>query len=231
MYFHKTFLYYRTFLFSLLLMVGMMPASFAAEPPNLDVVKKELIRYHDSGEYYRDIASVQQQAIVYLLQRIDENNALPTARQKKLAIVLDIDETSLSNYRDMLAMNFGGTWAQKTAAQAQALDPAIPPTLALYKLASSKGVAVFFVTGRSQTQNTPTIKNLQAAGYNNWAGLIMRPNDYQATSVIPYKSGARQKIKDAGYDIVLDIGDQESDLKGGYADETFKVPNPYYFIP
>jgi len=31
--------------------------------------------------------------------------------------------------------------------------------------------------------------------------------------------------------IVLNIGDQQSDLVGGHADKAFKLPNPYYLIP
>jgi hypothetical protein len=45
-----------------------------------------------------------------------------------------------------------------------------------------------------------------------------------------FKSGARAKIEQQGYDIAIDIGDQESDLDGGHADHDFKLPNPYYFI-
>ena len=33
-----------------------------------------------------------------------------------------------------------------------------------------------------------------------------------------------------GYLIILNVGDQESDLTGGFADRTFKLPNPFYFI-
>ena len=34
-----------------------------------------------------------------------------------------------------------------------------------------------------------------------------------------------------GFRIVANFGDQFSDLKGGYADKTFKLPNPTYFLP
>jgi hypothetical protein len=36
---------------------------------------------------------------------------------------------------------------------------------------------------------------------------------------------------DEGYTILLSMGDQRSDLEGGYAERTFKLPNPYYWIP
>jgi len=33
---------------------------------------------------------------------------------------------------------------------------------------------------------------------------------------------------DQGYAIVVNIGDQMSDLDGGFAERTFKLPNPFY---
>jgi predicted secreted acid phosphatase len=48
---------------------------------------------------------------------------------------------------------------------------------------------------------------------------------------IQYKSGTRAYIESQGYDIVADFGDQFSDLKGGFADRTFKMPNPNYYLP
>jgi hypothetical protein len=49
-------------------------------------------------------------------------------------------------------------------------------------------------------------------------------------SAILYKSSIRKTIEKKGYDIVINIGDQFSDLKGGFADMVFKVPDPYYFV-
>jgi len=48
---------------------------------------------------------------------------------------------------------------------------------------------------------------------------------------IQYKSGVRAHIEDLGYEIVANFGDQFSDLTGGFADKTFKMPNPNYFLP
>ena len=48
---------------------------------------------------------------------------------------------------------------------------------------------------------------------------------------IQYKSGTRAYIESQGYNIVADFGDQFSDLEGGFADKTFKMPNPNYYLP
>lgn len=51
-------------------------------------------------------------------------------------------------------------------------------------------------------------------------------------SVSEYKRRSRKYIQDdLHYHIVANVGDQQSDLTGGYADQDFKVPNPFYFIP
>ncbi len=48
---------------------------------------------------------------------------------------------------------------------------------------------------------------------------------------IQYKSGVRAHIEDLGYEIVANFGDQFSDLIGGFAAKTFKMPNPNYYLP
>ncbi len=53
----------------------------------------------------------------------------------------------------------------------------------------------------------------------------------KSCATIPYKAGTRAYIESQGYDIVADFGDQYSDLLGGYADRTFKLPNPSYYLP
>ncbi|WP_371440268.1 HAD family acid phosphatase [Candidatus Coxiella mudrowiae] len=49
-------------------------------------------------------------------------------------------------------------------------------------------VAIFFVTGRYENHQAPTIMNLKDAGYTKWVHLYMKPNNYHLASVIPYKT-------------------------------------------
>jgi acid phosphatase len=46
-----------------------------------------------------------------------------------------------------------------------------------------------------------------------------------------FKRAERAKIAARGFTIVANVGDQQSDLDGGYAERTFRVPNPFYFLP
>lgn len=76
-----------------------------------------------------------------------------------------------------------------------------------------------------------TKDNLKALGYTNYAGISFRPNPDPNKSAVPFKSGARREIAAQGYTIIANIGDQQSDLDGGFAERTFKLPNPFYFSP
>ena len=204
--------------------------AIAAKPlPNLSLIKKHLIRYHDSGQYYYQIDQAEQKAQKYLVYRVAKNQK--AADKKKLAIVLDIDETSLSNFHHMRQLNFGGTDKQFVQAMQKADDPAIPATLKLYRYAIAHNVAVFFVTGRKEILRQATAKNLKDAGFAQWKKLFLKPNNYDKKSAIPYKTATRKKIENKGYDIVLSVGDQYSDLAGGYADRDVKYPDPFYYVP
>ena len=45
-----------------------------------------------------------------------------------------------------------------------------------------------------------------------------------------FKKQAR-RLENRGYTIIASIGDQKSDLAGRHAEMTFKISNPFYFIP
>jgi predicted secreted acid phosphatase len=199
----------------------------AKEPVNLAVIKHKLERYHDSGEYLHDISDVATKALRYLELRVERGDF----KGKKPAIVLDIDETSLSNYPDMVRLDFGGTIEEIRQDEDKGTDEAIEPTLKLYRYAKAHHIAVFFITGRHEEERQVTEENLQKAGYLNHDGLILRSGDYKKAPASVYKTAMRNQLIEKGYDIILNMGDQQSDLRGGYADKTFKLPNPYYLIP
>ncbi|MGB7292077.1 MAG: HAD family acid phosphatase [Thermodesulfobacteriota bacterium] len=211
-------------LLSTFLILVSQPAS-AKEPENLHTLKQAVIFYHDSGEYNYDQEAVAQKARDYLEMRISQDT-----NNQKLAIVFDIDETALSNYQHMLKLNFGRIPQLVVEDIEKAEDPAIETTFKLYEYAKEKGVAIFFITGRQERLRDATQKNLKSVGYVEWDGLYLKPNDYKEKSVISYKSSTRKRIQEEGYIIVVNVGDQFSDLAGGYAERVFKLPNPYYFI-
>lgn len=199
-------------------------AAIAQTPANLALLRQEIIHYHDSGEYMHEVDIQFQQAKIFL------NHYLTSNKTQKPAIVLDIDETVLSNYEALRSQNFNDDETAFIKQITSGNYHAIPAALDLYHYAKEKNVAVFFITGRYENFRASTIKNLHQAGFDGWDGLYLKPVDYHAKSAAPYKTKTRQKIQENGYDIVLNIGDQKSDLRGGFADKTVKLPNPFYFV-
>jgi predicted secreted acid phosphatase len=200
-----------------------------AEPENISKFRQILIKYHDSGQYLKEFKQTVAKAKAYLKKRLFENKV--ANKPQKLAIVLDIDETSLSNYDYMVKRDFGGTKETIHKEESQGDAPVIKPMLELYNYAHKNNIAVFFVTGRRENQRNITVSNLKLAGYGGWQGLYLRPDDYQQKSIIPFKTTARRNIEAQGYEIIASLGDQNSDIKGGYTEKGYKLPNPYYYLP
>ncbi|WP_419418947.1 HAD family acid phosphatase [Legionella sp. D16C41] len=217
--------------FSKLFLVFFSFLSFAviAEPPNLTLVKKEIEHYYDSGNYEKELTNAINTAHQYLLKQVEINKQNQIKQQ--LALVLDIDETSLSNYEKLVRRGFIGS-QDVIHKEILAADSApIKPMLSLYNDALKYGVKVFFVTGRSQSECRATEKNLLIAGYKDWAGLYCKPDNYALPSIVNFKAKTRKLITEQGYTVVATIGDQYSDLLGGYAKKEFKLPNPFYYLP
>jgi predicted secreted acid phosphatase len=206
------------------LLVVVPTRSVAVEPANLEPHKRELTRYIESGEYGVKVAAVALKASKYVTKR-----AARAKPGEKLAIVFDVDETVLSNMPVMQAYGFGYNpkvwveWINERKATA------ILPVQTLYETALRHGVAVFFVTSRLESQRVATERNLRTVGYEVWAGAYFRPDaDMQPTR--QFKSGARRQIEAAGFTIIANVGDQDSDLAGGHAEKSFKLPNPFYTV-
>lgn len=200
-----------------------------SEPTNITLAKIEAIKYHDSGRYEQELTQTIQQAQRYILEKARTNQH--SKHPQKLALVLDIDETSISNYDKMAQRDFAPNKAQIHKEILAANSPAIKPLLTLYRKAMEHGVSVFFVTGRNDSERYATVKNLKNVGYAHWAGIYFKPQNYAKSSARPFKSGIRAQISQKGYLIIASIGDQYSDIEGGHALKGFKLPNPYYYLP
>ena len=72
--------------------------------------------------------------------------------------------------------------------------------------------------------------NLRQAGFDTWQAVILKPDAMHVASAAEYKTPQRQAIEDAGYTIILNVGDQPSDLTGGYAERDILLPNTMYRI-
>lgn len=156
----------------------------------------------DYDTWQKDCQAVMDQALPYLKQRIA--NTKPGEKQ---AIVFDIDNTTLET-------DFGFSYPQ----------PANRPVLEVAKYAQEHGVSLFFVTARPGIIYSVTDYNLKYAGYKV-SGLHVRNFFDLFKNVADYKTAQRVAIESKGYTIIANIGNSATDLSGGHAEKTYKLPD------
>jgi predicted secreted acid phosphatase len=157
----------------------------------------------DYATWQADVKAVVDQALPYVQQRTANSAG------QKLAIVFDIDNTALETYFH--------PWYQLPT-------PAVQPSLELAKYAKSRGVSVFFITARPGVIEDETEWNLKSVGYPV-DGLYVRDLPDLFDQVSAYKTGKRAEIEAQGYTVIANVGTNDSDLVGGHAERTFKLPD------
>lgn len=203
-------------------MIGFVVGLAAGEPSNLSVLKQEIVAYVESGEYAAEVEAVVAPAREFLAERVARK-----APGERLAAVLDIDETAISNFAQMRAQDFGYVPPVWDAWVARGEAPAIAPVLELFLSARRAGIDVIFITGRRESDRLGSEKNLRAAGFGDYAALWLKPNGANS-STEQFKTETRRRIEAEGRTIIANIGDQASDLAGGFSERTYKVPGPFY---
>jgi predicted secreted acid phosphatase len=186
-------------LFGATSMALLSPAHAVAAPPPSPVASEaQAMALPPYSTWIADVTAVTDQAKAYLGTRLPGSG--------RTAIVLDIDNTALE------------------AAYSPGIEnPATKPVLEVAKQAKAAGAAVFFVTARPELIRGLTQHNLQQAGYPN-DGISMRGYfDFSPDQTL--KTNARIAIEQRGYTIVANIGNHDTDLAGGHAERTFKLPD------
>ena len=162
--------------------------------------KKALYRYESSGAH------------------ICATSPIPTSRRgrfvvryadtvKKPALVLDIDETSLSNWPALKANDFAFLLngpcdhLPNGPCGLRAWDAKSLPTRLFRRhlpCSARRGRIMslsFFLTGPDESLRAATEKNLRAAGYRGYAALIMRPRGTRTKYAADYKAPRRKWIE------------------------------------
>ena len=170
---------------------------------------------------------------------LDRRSTHPGSFDGKPAIIFDIDDTTLTTYDYEIYSNFVYNPTTNGKFVDNAVFPATRGMVHLTNWARSHGYTVFFLTGRPETQRPGTLTNLDNAGYRPFSPRVFLKDQTLRwlSSCTPsctseqYKTLTRQHLEHKGFDIVANLGDQFSDLRGGFADRTVKIPNPMYFLP
>ncbi len=186
------------------LMALMVPAEAATTATATSTSTAATASSADVGydTWQKDCQAVMDQALPYLKQRIA--NTKPGEKQ---AIVFDIDNTTLET-------DFGFSYPQ----------PANQPVLEAAEYAQQHGVSLFFVTARPGIIASVTDHNLKHVGYQV-SGLYVRSFGDLFKDVAKYKTAQRVAIENKGYTIIANIGNSATDLSGGHAEETYKLPD------
>ncbi len=147
----------------------------------------------------------------------------------KGAVVLDLDETVLDNRAYFIIhKRYDATLWNQWMRRGEA--PVLPEALEFIQWLQAEDFRVYFVTGRPERFRKVTIENLERVGITQFDGLYMKPDVYNHSSARHFKIDARSEIESQGTPVLIILGDQESDLRGGHG-VGFKLPNPIYFIP
>ena len=199
--------------------------------------------FDPNGAYAQEVRGLAAEARTYLDRTAKKRDKKATDSSAKPAILFDVDDTTLNTYNYEIYANFVYNPTQNAAFVNSGAFPAVPGMVELEHQAEQAGYTVFFLTGRPESQRAATEVNLANEGYdvtdaNVYLKDLTRPtyaSCYQppgrTCTTTEYKSLTRRYIESQGYDIVANFGDQFSDLNGGFADRTYKVPNPMYYLP
>ena len=139
--------------------------------------------------------------------RVDEIVKQTTTKPR--ALITDIDETVLNNspyeaHQNLQGKDYDATsWAAWTV---MAKADTLPGAYSFLKYASIKGIEVFYITNRDESERNATLKNLQKFNFPDAdkAHLFLREN---ASS-----KEARRKNIQASHAVVMLLGDNLADF-------------------
>lgn len=183
------------------------------------IYTKDIKDYVNNGDYKKDLEAIVQQAKVFVSYEMLTN-------KKDKAVIIDIDETILSNLpyiskqihlNDVEKLN---RWQQTSACEP------ILPVVELYQWLLKQDVKIYFITARPLELKDATIENFKKLNIPQ-SEIIFRD---QTEWPVPkeFKIAMRKEIVNNNYDIILNIGDQPTDFEGGYWKRALRVPNPFY---
>jgi acid phosphatase len=216
----KKYSLYATFIFLLPFFFNSQSCA-PKRPVNLTLARNAVENYYECGQYDADMNKVIAKAISHF-------KSIPAT--EKSVVIFDIDDTILSSYCDEKSIKFGYVPKLLHEWVLHADAPQIPQTFELYSYLVKRGFHIIFLTGRRHDEYDATIKNMRREGYTTFDKLIVRSIDQEKLSAQKFKANKRKELTKQGYIIVGSVGDQWSDLLGGYACYKVKLPNYRYIL-
>ncbi|NPD47563.1 MULTISPECIES: 5'-nucleotidase, lipoprotein e(P4) family [unclassified Lentimicrobium] len=211
----------KLFLILLVPVLGMMIFSCQCETKTEDVKDNDALLYSTlfvqrAAEYKALCYQAYNSAHLSLDEKVENYEG-----SKKLAVVVDIDETVLDNSphaaRSILEnTNYPKYWDEWcNLAEAKV----IPGSLAFLKYAETKGVETFYISNRKAHLTAVTLKNLQAHGFPfaDETHIMLRTSTSD-------KEERRNKVRET-HDIIILCGDNLGDFSSEYDDKNTKTRN------
>lgn len=208
----------RVTVFTFLLFV---PAQFAAQTPTAakstadNEYQTAAVLWTQSSAEYRALAL---QSFTLARLRVDQDLAQHRSRRrmKPPAIIVDADETVLDNSRFQAELILRGVdytspawheWCDRAEAGA------VPGAVEFLNYAFRRGVRVFYITNRRQTEKDGTVRNLKKLGFPDVGEETVMIREQGTTSS---KEARRQSVR-SRYRVVLLVGDNLNDFNDDFA--------------
>lgn len=211
----------KLFLILLVPVLGMMIFSCQCETKTEEVKDNDALLYSTlfvqrAAEYKALCYQAYNSAHLSLDEKVENYKG-----DKKLAVVVDIDETVLDNSphaaRSILENTsypkYWDEWCNLAEAKA------IPGSLEFLKYAESKGVETFYISNRKAHLTAVTLKNLKMRGfpYATEDHILLRTSTSD-------KEERRNKVRET-HDIIILCGDNLGDFASEYDGQNTKTRN------
>eukprot|EP01138_Halocafeteria_seosinensis_P002856 gb/GECG01002917.1/.p1 GENE.gb/GECG01002917.1/~~gb/GECG01002917.1/.p1 ORF type:complete len:1282 (+),score=154.59 gb/GECG01002917.1/:1-3846(+) len=192
-------------------------------------VRASMLRYMESGQYYREVCLALKVARRYFRTK--------KAKEKDI-VIFDIDDTALTSFAYFAQAQLERVPLASPDWFHLANSPPLYPVFEFYQFLRRRGYDIVFLSERPSYSLHHTKEALIRAGYDAFKHLIVRPeeeelNNHKMAKNVPltaseFKFESRVSLRRQGYRICATVGDQSSDFAGEYTGFKVKLPNYCY---
>jgi 5'-nucleotidase (lipoprotein e(P4) family) len=174
------------------------------------------VLWTQSSAEYRALAL---QAFTLARLRVDQDLTQHRSRRRaaRPAVIVDVDETVMDNSRfqaELILRGIDYTSQAWTEWCNRAEAGAVPGAVEFLNYANRRGVRVFYITNRRQTEKAGTVANLRKLGFPDVSEETVMIRE-QGTPT-PSKESRRQTVR-SRYRVVLLVGDNLNDFNDDFA--------------